>query len=772
MTTSIYTDSLRLTADGEQAIADANSGGLVIRPVKFRVGDYEGQAPNDPQNQLLGKELASGPLTYCQVLTENTARFIFDVKLTYAKGDNLKRVGEVLIELENGRTFGHVVLSQPIIAVPNALTRISLLVHVQQDIQQILSVKLYDYSTIPSVAQLQKLPSMNDNYFNAVSVLDMHKNSDGSVSPGVAYRYGQGGFNWGFSEHDRVYAEKAGTAFINANTLELDLGIKENETVIIHTIAGPGAGAVRHFVKKGRNLINSDDPIPFFSAQTTIAVWRRITNPIQATAGIPWPQNSDVPESWVLARGTNDEPLWIPASGSGNKATATLFIPPSKMRFNSIVTTAVPGQLSYALSDDIESSANVLVGTSGVLQPRSAYFVQDDELILSSDVPSSMTLDIREFIHEPTQGHVVLFTSVEAYGDGLNSTFKLDGKVESGDMVFLIVGNTFQPTTSYKLEQSGDEITTTEPVPAGLKISVYCARYEERPGWSSRIRVSQFRFPNAGKRFILPVTPLSKSHVLCNVGGLPLHTQDFTLVGNVLMTNRPVAADTMVETTVFENVMSVGTPETNIEGVIIDVLPSPNGLTFMRQGLAPIEVPISAPEIRAGKGLRIVGTWPEIEIISVAAEQVAADPRTVFNVHQRVEDTEEVVIRQRVEFKKAVTLVCCADFGVRLGPGFSANTGKEHIQYVLSISTPQSPEAEYGRGLKGTGVAGFNTIGDQGTETMAYANVSATQMFDLMIENHPQGFVEVVAKVRAAESIISSYGSELTANLCIKVEPK
>lgn len=770
MAESIFTDSLRLTPQGEQALADANAGGIVVQPVSFQCGDYTGKSPAQVPDALLGRELAKGPLSYCQVLTENTARFIFDVELEYKAGQDLKRIGEILIKLEDGRTFGHVVLSNPIIAVPNSLSRISLLVHVRESIDKVLAVKLYDYSTVPSVAKLENLPSLTENYFNAISVLDLHKNSDGSHSPGLASRYGQGGFYWSFSEHDRVYAEELKTAFINANTLDLDLGIKNGESVILQVISGPGAGAVRHFKKDGTVLVNEDSAIPFFAQTSVVAIWRRITNPLQQSNGIPWPLNSDVPENWTLTRGKNNEPIWAPVGGQGGKASATLFIPPSKMLINNVITTAVPGQLEYKLSDRIDSASDLLVSTSGVLQPRAAYTTLNDSLILSSDVPVSMSLDIREFRREPSQGHALIVKAVEAFGDGLNSKFKLPFPVLNSNYTIFIAGNVIQPSTAYKIQN--DELISVEPVPSGMKVSVYCFQHEERPGWSTRVRTVQYRFPKAQDTFELPLTPLSADYCLMNIGGLTAHASEFSIIGNTLRTTTPVLANTMVEVTVIENVMSIGTQDTDLVGVITDVIPSPSGYTFMRQGLPAFTVPLPVPEITAGKGIKIEGDWPQVTITSIEAENKSQDPKAIFNMQQRIEDSEEIIVRQRISFQKAITVSATVDFAVELGPGFSATSGLEHCEYVLSLASSNSEEAEYGRGLKGTGRCGFSSVGTPTTETMAYANVSATQMYDLMIENHPIGFVEVVAKLRVSQATITSYGSAITANLCIRVDPK
>ncbi|QYW03077.1 hypothetical protein pEaSNUABM14_00117 [Erwinia phage pEa_SNUABM_14] len=773
---SIYVDALRLTPQGEQAVANANAGGIAVQPVSFKAGDYIGSNPSEVPEQLLGNELASGALSYVQVLSENSARFIFDIKLTYAAGEQLKRVGELMIMLKDNRPFGHVVLQEPIIAVPNSVSRVSLLIHLTQDVQKILAVEMADYTSIPSVATLENLPSLNDNVFNVVSVLDMHINSDGSKSPGQASRYGAGSYYWAFSEHDRVFSGQiTSTGFINANTFKIPslTSLKEGETVLVQTIAGTGAGACRHFKYTNQQLVNLDSAIPFVSAQTSIAVWRRITNPTTPSAGIPWPANNDVPSTWGLMRGADNEPYWGPVGGS-RQTTASLFVPPGKMLFSSVVTTATPDALRYQLTEILDSSTDLFVGTSGVLQPRTAYSVQEDQLLLSSYPEQQMLLDLRQFRIEPSQGHVVLFELYEGVGDGQTTQFSLGSQViESADMVFCVVGSTWQPSTVYKIN-NGNKITLTQAIPSGQKYSFYVARYEERANWSTRMRVSQYRLPYDADTYILPTSPLNKAHVVATMGGLTIHPSDFTVVGNSLQTVSPIPADTLVEITIFENVMAVGSKDSSVDGVIIDVIPTPTGFMFKRQGLSPIDVPMFVPEIIQGEGIKISGEWPNITISNTQALAEEADPKNMYNIHQDVEDSEELTITQRIEFKKGVMLTCVADFQCQLGPGFKATSGKEHIEYVLSYKTPGLAEAEYGRGLKGTGSSGFNVVDstENLTEIIAYSNVSITQMLVVLAENQPQGFIDIVAKVRISNAQITSYGSKLIGNLCIKVEPK
>lgn len=769
---AIYVDALRLTSVGEQAVSSANAGGIVVKPVAFKVGDFTGSEPSAVPEQLLGQELASGQLSFVQVQTENSARFVFDVSIDYKNNEEIKSVGEILILLEDNRAFGHVVLSNPIMVVPNSATRISLLVHLTQDIQKILDVTMYDYATIPSVATLANLPASNNNQFNAISVLDLHVNSDGTRSPGTAFRYGPGGYNWGFSEHDRIQSKLIGTDFINANTFNTSLKLTADEIVIVQTISGPGTGACRHFKYKNGQLTNQDAAIPFISAATTIAVWKRITNPITPTTGMPWPQNNDVPAAWALFRGEGEQPYWGPIAGGNRQTTATLFTPPGKLLFSSLVTTGTTDALTYSLSETLDSATDLMLATSGVMQPRTAYEVRGKELGLSENLPSAMTLDIRQFRLEPSQGHVVLFEAYDFTGDGQTSEFKLGNlPVDDVDHVFAVVGNIWQPTTVFKIN-NGNTAKFVDSIPSGQKVSLYAARYEERAGWSSRIRVVTFKLPFATDTFELPLTPLNKAHVIANMGGLTGHTGDFTLVNSTLKFSSQVKANTTVEFTIFENVKSVGSKDTNIEGVIVDVVATPTGYMFKRQGMTPLNVPMFTPDIVAGKGITIEGVWPFVKIHSTAAQAAAADPRAIFNIQNTVNDSEEIIIKQRVEFSNGVVITATADFQCQLGPGFAASVGNEHVEFILASATPGTDVPEYGRGVKGSGAAGFCVVNTESTESIAYSNASITQMYELIRDNHPAGYIEIVAKMRVSNAMIGNYPSKLVANLCIKVEPR
>ena len=193
---------------------------------------------------------------------------------------------------------------------------------------------------------------------------------------------------------------------------------------------------------------------------------------------------------------------------------------------------------------------------------------------------------------------------------------------------------------------------------------------------------------------------------------------------------------------------------------------------FKRQGMTALHVPLFTPDIRAGKGITIEGVWPFVKIHSDAAMAEEDDPKAIYNIQQRVEDSEEIVITQRISFNKGVTISATADFQAQLGPGFAVAIGNEHIEFVLASKTPGTDAPEYGRGVKGTGAAGLSVVNPNSTESIAYGNASITQMYDLIRDNHPAGYVEIVAKMRVSNAMVGNYPSKLVANLCIKVEPR
>lgn len=762
----MYVDSLRLSASGEQALLNSNEGGLAIRPRSFKVGDYSGSNPSVVPETLLGNELSSGKLAYVEVLTQNSARFVFDV---YASEPTL--VGEILIQLESNIPLGHVVLRDQIEVSPLYAVRISLLLHTKYDVTSIVDVQMAEHSTIPSIASVEDLPHSDTVLVNAVTVLNMHMNTDQTASPGMAYKYGEGAYHWGFSEHDRVSSDEIGSNFVSENVFNTELPLGEEEHVIIQVVSGAGAGPTRIFKHDNGQLVNTGAPLPHVSASSTIAIWRRITNPTQVGVGLPWPEASDVPEDWVLTRG-KEVPYWRPVAsgtGAGGGARATLFHPPGRLTCRSLLTTAKPEKLTYAMPDELTDSNMILCGLSGTFQPRTAFNVRGSNFDLSESVDVPMPMDLRMFRAEPTQGHVLNVVLVQSRGDGQTAEFDIPEEVENADYVIAVVGRLWQPTSSYAVKSG--KLAFTEPPESGREIFLYCLVHEERAGWTTTLRFAHYHTQFPQREFLLPTTPVSKDHVIVVENGLPVNPDSYNLVGDVLYTTSEIPQNRFIEILVFENLKSQGTKDTSIVGVVTDIVAGPRGIEVHRQGMRPLQVPFPELNIRAGEGIKVSGQYPNYQITNTKAALEAQDSRRVYSQHQRIEDSEEIVVVQRIEFNRAVLVSASVDFNAVLGPGFASTSGAEHIEYVLGLRGPAFDEPEYGRGVKGTAVAGFNVTAVGTGEAKAFANATINSVHELQRANHKVGYVEIVAKMRLIGTDVTAYGSQLGANITIKVEP-
>lgn len=765
----MYVDALRLTTLGEQAIINMNSGGIEIKPTRFMCGEYTGATPTEVPESLLGDEIASGKLAYVEVLSQNSARFVFDVT-----SESPAYIGEILIQLADNVPLGHVVLREKLEVSDLFAVRISLFLHTQYDITSILDVQMSEHSTIPSVAFVEDLPFKDTVHVNTVSVLNLHTNSDGSQSPGLAYKYGAGGYHWGFSEHDRLQTEVLGDSFISDNTFSTDLPLSDQEMVIIQVVAGSGNGHVRQFKMDGGQLVNEGSPIPHIGPASTISIWRRISTPTGGTSsdgGLPWPEVSDVPEGWLLSRGKQKLPMWVPPAPSqvGPGLQATLFNPPGKLICRAMLTTAKPGQLTYPMPEEIASSNMVFCGLGGTFQPRSAFSIRGKHFDLSESVDASLNLDLRMFQIEPSQGHSVRMVVVQARGDGQTSEFDIPEGVENADYVIATVGRIMQPTSSYKVKDT--KLAFTDIPESGRAITLICMIHEERAGWTSAIRSAGYGLLFEQSEFILPTTPVSKDHVIMTENGLIIDPDGYRVVDNMIYTTNPIPKGRYVEVVIVENLMSIGSKDSSIVGVITDVTSGPRGFEFHRQGLPTLSVPLPELNFRGGPGIKIDGTYPNYVIQSTAALDANEDPKRVYSQHQRIEDSEELVVVQRVEFNKGILLSATADFHVELGPGFSVSSGSEHIEYVLGIRGPAFPEPEYARGVKGSASAGFTILNAGESTSRAFSNASISSINTLLRENHKSGYIEVVAKIRVVGADVTAYSSKIGANVCIKVEP-
>jgi hypothetical protein len=771
----MYVEALKMTDEGVQATKDAEQGGVYIRPVSFVLGDYVGSAPSSTPSALLGNEVYRGNLDFIEVLGKNSVRFTFSMPQNAPAGVSVCTIGEAIIYLDDGKTLGYAQFKEPQLKTISYGLRFSLIVHTEVNIGQVIDVTMAEHTSIPCVPSVENLPLPATSILNVVSVLGMSANSDGTISPGLAYRYGSGGLNWGFSEHDRVFCEALGSRMVSITQFDFtDKGFVTGENFIVQAVSGPGAGTVRRYVCDGGMLICTGDPMPFVDATTFFAVWRRVMNDTMILSGLPWPDSSDkVPEDWILARGT-DKPTWVPPSAVVNYGSKTsvqyansLYTPPGKLSIKSLVTTAKSGVLRYALPAYPVDPGHVLLSLQGVTQIHTAFDVVDSEAILTESVPESMTLDLRVFNLEPTTGHVVSVVPLTFLSDGSTSEFALPDGVTSPEQVLAVLQRVLNPITAFTIADG--KLRLTEVPDAGTYITFYLFIPAERQGWSSRVSLLQTRTRTPTTEFVLHTSPETIGHVLFNESGLLLHPDMMELNGNILRVKTAIPEDRDIEITVIENLPSNGSAETNISGVMTHAYLDGSGLVFERHGLNPLRVPLLPPHIRAEDGLSIEGTWPDL-VLRYPASNESSRKIAAYSLHNRVEDTEEIVVVQRIDIQYDCVVDVSSEFAASLGPGFSPS-GREIMEYVVALRTVGKSEPDFGRKVKGSDSAGFNVSTNVTTEYIGYSNASISQVYNLIKANHSAGYVEVVCKMRVSNANVKAYGSNLSACVNIKVTP-
>jgi hypothetical protein len=774
----MYVDTLRLTDVGLQAINDADNQGIHIRPVQVVAGDYQGVDPTTVPTALLGNELYRGPLAYVEVLSKNSCRFAFRIPQSIPVSDTVAQcvIGEFLVLLDDGRVFGHVTLAQPQLKVNTFGLQFSLLVVSNYAVGKVVDVQMADHSTIPCVSDIELMPAPVDSTYNAVVVFNAKTNSDLSTSPSLAYKYGQGGMEWGFSEHDRLFSGALGSRLLTASQIKFDdysSDLTEGDSVIVQVLSGAATGAMRRFKYTQKTLVLDGSPIAAFDSGCYISVWRR--NPTQANSqtSLTWPSNSDVPSSWVLSRGSNGSLVWSPPNSGSAASTVTgasLYVEPSQLVITPITTTATVSSKSYTLASVPETEADLYLALQGVSQARSSFFLTSDGIELSESVPSSMTLDARVFNHQPSTGHRTDMYVVDIIGDGVTSNYDLPALVTSASQVFAITNRILQPVTAYAV--SNGQIQFTEPLPIGFPAVLYCFVSTAKLGYSTHLKQVSFLTNSSTTQFELPVTPESNAYVIFNEQGAILHPDSFAVVGNLVTTTNSIPKGRYIEITVIENIQSQGSNDNSLNGIVKYALPSPDGMTLIRHNAPPIRVPAPVVSIASGVGIRVDGVYPNLSVVNTQAEAASKDPMTGYSNHQRLTDTEEIIVTQRIKFVGDIMIQATADFTASLGPGFSVTSGNEQIQYMVAVIPVGATAPAYNRKIKGTDEAGFTVLDLTSTDCIARANATMSQIYNIAAANHPAKYVDVIAKMRVANAQVASYSSDLSCSFNIMVFPK
>lgn len=804
-------DTLNITADGLQALADADAGGILVAPKYFQVGDLSVSSAEDfYQSQggipttITSNVVHTGNISYIQVVGAATVRFTIDIPEGIPVDSNTSdgivpsvNIGELIIQDKDGTCLGHCVYSTPYVKRSNEGLRLEVLFSLTENKAALIDVTLSEYSGIPSVMSIDDLPSPIEAIANVVGVQDILVSPDGSTTPGIAQQFGAGGAHWSFTGHKRVFTGVLGDGNVtgpsgfecpeaNDNT-----DFSDGELVIVQVITGAGAGQTRRFTAVPSGEIHRFtayvDGFSDLEDASVVSIWQTT----EASNGTIIPM-SDVPSNYVLERGVST-PRWVPPLKASNNGS-TLYHPPGELRVASYITAAEDsaGQRTFELySKDLSQTTNekaqihkyshtknnnyAIIALGGINQHRDAFEITENTIEFSEDLPNETQVDARLFHLSPSTGALLNIRYAEYIADGSQTEFDIpvvgSEQITSPDQCLVYVDPFLQSINTYVIDVENQKIVFTSPPLQGLKVEVNALVTESVVGYATHIHTACYTTKDLTRIIQLPFAPSDKGLVFMSEQGMHVNRSLFDIVDDRLIVRRDIDANTEIEVMIFRNVLSEGNADTSISGVVTEAVVTSKSIELIRHNADRIRLPVPKFNIKAGDGIKVTGTFPEYTVTSTLSQQIAKDSPQLFNNQHRLDNAEEIIYTTRVTFKGDVTVKATADFSARLGPGFSSSEGLEAVQFVLGFKTHSINEPEYGRNIKGTGETGFSVTNPDKQGTYAYADKSISQSWSLKKANMPSGYIDVVAKMRVRNGSVSDYGSRLLVNLIVDVSP-
>lgn len=808
-------DILHLTPNGLQSVANADVGGLQVRPRVFQIGDFtthnvtEFFNENGVPEELQGNTVFTGNIAYVQVVSRQTIRFTVDIPQGIPADPTPEddvvpeiSIGELVVRLEDNTTLGYCLYEKPFRKRSDESLRIEVLMHVADGTAQTIDVTLSEFGSVPSVIEVQDLPSPVDSIANVVAVQNLLTNQDGSDSPGLVQKFGAGGSQWGVIGHSRVYNGPVGAGLVTnpgifalEEQLTIDLDIQENEVFIVQCLQGQGAGETRKFQatdNTGTMELRSH-PAAFsnLADDSIISVWRRM-DVAGGGSACPWPPGgNDIPSDWILERG-EDCPRWRPPIKTSGAGT-TLYHPPGELVVNAF--TLEPEDISglrtfdlYPL--DIEQAQATTssvhryshrknnnwayVALSGITQHREAFEITENSIEFAEDLPRSTKIDARLFELKPSNGHLVNIRYAEYTGDGSKTTFDIPVEagetVENSDRLMIFIDSILQANNLISRIENNQVVFTTPP-PQGVPIEINAFVGQDVTGYATHIHSQAYFTQDITNYLQLPFAPQDKGMVFISEQGFHVNRSAYSIVDDRVIFKASIDPQRQIEILIFRNILSEGRADQTVSGVITDAITTSKSIEFIRHNAERLRVPVPSFELVGQAGIKVRGSYPRFIIESTVAQQLALDKPKSFSNQTTQKDSEEIIYDYPVSFQGDIIVRVTADFSAELGPGFSSDSGLEAIQFVLGYRTASRNEPDYGRELKGTGETGFTQVKPGQSDAKAYANHSITQSFSLLKANNPQGQIRIIAKMRVRNGRISDYGSRLKINLDVQITP-
>lgn len=759
--------TLYITDAGVAAANNASSAGVLVDLVYFKIGTSN-QIHSDTDLDIHGTIIYQGPINFIETQSNAVTRFVFDVPEHV--GTTLgTEIHEVAVYLSNGVMFGRSALASPYLKKQGEGLRINAVLSTNRCDLSVINVTLGEYSAVPAVPYVRRLPDPSSAEQNVVAVHDLRHNADTTVSPGLAMRYGSGN-QWAFSGYERVQvfnpdASGLTLSVFKKSGLATQVGLSDQELVIVQIIGGPGAPQVRKFrYIQSSDQFNENDGEAFLSITTasTLVLWKQVEG-TTSISNAAYPPVLNIPQDWVLTRGSVN-PIWAPQRTKVCSLN-TLFTGPSALRLSTIAVAGDDRTSSFSLGGLVPENPNyIYCAISGITQHRTAFDLVPYSIEMSEAVPAGSTLDLCIFTKEAHDGKRVDLQVVQFVGDGTNLRFALPVVPEASEYVWVFVAGFKQAVTAFTIDTNTNELVFTEAPGPGIAIEIVVFLRSDQEGYSTKILSTKLLTKEPTYFLELPVAPQNKQQVMISMNGIHIHNNQFSVSGNIIALTGPISKNRDVEVLIFHNERAVGTPQTDLAGVVTDAILTSKTLSLLRHNDWPIKLPVPGINLEAGTGIRVSGTHPDYKIENTIAEFIAGAPPFKYSTLHLLEDAEEIVFTHRIDLTNNLMLTITADFSAILGPGFSSPEGQEIMEYAIGFRTTSAREPDYGRRIKGTGQAGFCSLAASGVNNYARSNASLTQTFDILVSNIPAKFIDIVAKMRVKNAQVNIYGSELSIN--------
>lgn len=762
-------DKLVLLYVGEESLNNASAGGILISPTGFKLGDSALYPTSTQFSDIVGNELCSGSIHHVEVLSSRTARFVLTVDTSTFTGSIVAK--ELVIFLEQNIALGRAVFASPYTLAAGESVRISVVLATSRADLTTINVTPGEYDSIPQTPNVYRLPNPNSSDFNVISVLDGCTNLDSTKTPALAMRYGTGSVYWGFSNHTKVYQGSPLSATSSTFKLPSNLTFNANEVVLVHVISGSGVGLSRRYKYSSGVFTDVDSQTLPNPTGNVLCIWRnnsQIVASSDGSASSTVPDTTNIPSGWVLTVNDSNTASWQPASAAA-RTINTLYTAPSKLAVNAIAYTGDDSNQRFSTGDLVPDNANFVYAALGMAtQHRTAFALSGSEIEFAEAIPSTVDIDLRVFTKNPSTGTRIGIDVYTFTGDGSTTTFQI-GVVESSAHVFAFINSALVPPSNYSID-TNNKLRFNTPPDAGTEIEIRALVYVSDTGYSTRI-VSQVYKISADTNYLqLPIAPQDKSLVFVSQSGAHVHTSYYSIVDNYVVFTSSLEQDLEVEVFIFDNVLAQGTQENGLNGMVVDGFLSYRDIVLLRHGALPIVLPLPQPNLIEGDNCTLTQEG-DSTMISCTVPETSLNI-SKYSVSKTEKNSSNAIITQRLELGTSsviVQIIC--DFATRLGPGFISSEGNENIEFVVGIRSSSSTEPDFGRNIRGTGVAGITTNATS-KQAMGYGNASMTQTFEIDPANHTAGYVELVAKMRVNNANTALFSSRLDINMNVLVIPK